>query len=104
MTTTLAEHITEAMQPGMNDEEAAIAAYSTLIDVATTEHQDPKREVSIMSPEQAGAHGVGKAWWVSWEAGPYMWGVGASLLLTAQTGMLVETYYGFDLLFWPEDR
>lgn len=44
------------------------------------------------------AHG---GWHVSYEAGPYAWGIVASEAL-CQVGIFAEPYYSFDLVFYDE--
>jgi hypothetical protein len=81
---------------------AADALYKHLRELAAAIGQNPDIEVAILNPEQAEAHGVGRNWWVCWEAGPSMWAVGYSLSGLArnfEAGWYTEPYYGFDLSF-----
>lgn len=66
---------------------------------AETGWQKPKKEI--------GTHAAAEKWFggeraaiSSWEAGPPDWGIQAAQVLSNRCGRLVETYYGFDLMFY----
>jgi hypothetical protein len=81
----------------------AKAAHKVLRRHAKLHGMDPDIEVFIKPPKAR--HFGSECWVVCWEAGPYEWGIPASMSIVTATGKLAETYYGFDLLFFPgEDR
>lgn len=77
---------------------AAKGLYKALCEACKQIGMNPKYEVWIKSPEESEKHGyVGKAWHVTWESGPYDWGV--SVFAHGEWGHC-ETYWGFDLAFY----
>ena len=99
----LQEALGAALAPGMSPEAAARAAFVVLCALASDEGQDPAWEVWIKTPDEAHEHVGARCWMVCWEAGPSTWGVGATFLAMRAIGRLVETHWGFDLLFWDEE-
>jgi len=79
-------------------QEAATAAAGVLKEYCRVEGMNPDIEVVLRGPGH-----VGPGWFVCLEAGPYQWGVSASMLLTVSVGRLVETHYGCDLCFYDEE-
>jgi hypothetical protein len=77
----------------------AKAAHKVLRKHSALEGQNPDIEVFIKPP--ADRHFGDYAWVACWESGPYQWGVPASMEIVGATGKLAETYYGFDLMFFP---
>lgn len=61
----------------------------------------PRSEVFIQTPEESAQGGYGKCWRVCFEAGPYEWGISASLdwLFNRGAGWYTEPYYSFDVCF-----
>jgi len=89
-----------AIKRGSTPANAAKAAHRAICEIAAEEGQTPSIEVWIKGPKED--HAGGNCWMVCWEAGPWQWGVNASFTAMQASGLLVETYYGFDLLFWNE--
>jgi hypothetical protein len=85
--------------PVKNAANMAKAAHKVLRKHSALEDQNPDIEVFIRKP--ADRHFGDYAWVACWESGPYQWGVPASMSITLATGKLAETYYGFDLMFFP---
>ena len=54
--------------------------------------------VSLWEPDEAAKRGYGNNWMVSWEDGPYQWGIFASSQMHGKWGY-TEPYYSFDLCF-----
>jgi hypothetical protein len=78
---------------------AAKALYGAICKKAKKEGWDPEGEVWISSPAESLQRGlVGEVWHVCWESGPHDWA--CSVFASGQWGH-VETYYGFDLAFYP---
>ena len=85
-------------------ESAAKAFYEALIPVVTAYGQSPEHELFILTPEEASKREYGNCWVVSWEAGPYRWGINMSLggmwnRNGDNGGWFTEPYYSFDLCF-----
>ena len=53
-----------------------------------------------MSQLAPGHFGPGSGWDACWEAGPYQWGIYASMAISSSGIRLCETHYGFDLMFY----
>lgn len=83
-------------------ESAAKGMYEALVKACKAYGQDPAWEVHIKTPEQYKAWGGGcEAWYVSWEAGPWEWAIGASFEATGP-GWHTEPYHSFDLVFYDD--
>lgn len=81
-------------------EDAAKAFHKALRATVTAYGQNPDTECFILTPEQARKRGVGNNWQVSWEAGPWEWGIVASAWVNHPAGKwYTEPYYSFDLCF-----
>ena len=82
-------------------EAAAKAFYEAMKPVVIAAGQNPDSELYLATPQEANERGYGNNWQVSWEAGPYEWGVVASLsfLFSRTKGWYTEPYYGFDVCF-----
>ena len=75
-------------------EAAAKAVYAALCAAAKADGQNPSEEVHIWSPKESGQG----CWYVSWEAGPYLWARGACFQICGPWGY-TEPNYSFDLCF-----
>lgn len=82
-------------------EAAAKAFYQALKPVVELYGQDPASELCLRTPEQSARQGYQRNWCVSWEAGPYEWGIVASMefMFNREAGWFTEPYYSFDLHF-----
>lgn len=80
-----------------NPEDAAKAFFEALKPVVEMYGQDPEIECGLRSP----AESEGNGWQVWWEAGPWEWGIVASLewLHNIKAGWFTEPYYSFDVCF-----
>lgn len=83
----------------MTAEQAAKATHAAVHKAAERVGQDADRETLIRAPGEPRYFGDTQCWVVAWEAGPYQWGVSASL--SDIFPHLVEPYYSFDLTFYP---
>lgn len=83
----------------------AEAALAICRNECATDGDDPEFEVFMKTPEESKDYlcGTPGIYIVCWESGPYMWGTLAAMLITVATGKLVETGYGFDLSFYPQE-
>lgn len=83
----------------------AEAAYEVVKQMSLEDGQDPSYECFMRTPEDSHKFGggTGGIYVVCWESGPYQWGPGATAHAYAASGKLVETYWGFDLLFYPAE-
>jgi hypothetical protein len=79
--------------------EAAKAAHAVLLKFAADYGQSPEIETGIGAPNHFGGEGAS----VYWDAGPYQWGVEASIIISSTGTRLVETHYGLDLCFYDEE-
>lgn len=82
--------------------DAAKAFYAALYPVVRKcFNQNPDVELALWSPEEAEQRGYQKAWMVSWESGPWEWGVATSLawLFNRTAGWYTEPHYSFDVSF-----
>ena len=62
--------------------------------------QVPDVEIHLHNPEQSKERGYGPSWRVSWEAGPFEWGIYASQqVFNYEAGWYTEPYYSFDVCF-----
>lgn len=82
-----------------NCESAAKAFYEALKPVVEAYGQNPETELFISPPDKTAERGYGRQWQVSWEAGPYEWGIVASMDFMFGNGWYTEPYYSFDLCF-----
>lgn len=101
----VSDKVREAIKalPVATAKEMAYATYRTLVKMADDMGQTGKREVFIKKPGECGYFANPDCYVVSWEAGPYEWGITASLADVFPK--LVEPYYSFDLCFYPaEDK
>jgi len=89
----LAERVARAAFGKDTAKTRAHAAYNALCKYA--EDTGHKAEIECFVRP---AHG---GWHVSYEAGPYAWGIVASEAL-CQVGVFAEPYYNFDLVFYDE--
>lgn len=96
-----AEEIKKALAGKVGPEAVAKAVYAVVKKKAAEYGMKPEIETFIWSPEQSAAKGYSKGWRVSWESGPYEWGLQASMALIGTPGVLAEPYYSFDLNFYP---
>lgn len=99
----LAERCVTATNGGMNAEAMARAVYAVLREACAAAGDDPDIETSLWDPAKTREMRGGAHWVASWECGPNDWGIGASLGITLTHAKLVETYYGFDLCFYPAE-
>ena len=92
-----------AALPVKNAETMAKAAYEKCREACAAEGMDPDIECMIKDPSESGNYmgGTPGIWIVGWESGPYQWAVGCGMGIVMATGKLAETYYGFDLQFYP---
>lgn len=95
--------ILAAIAQATTAEEAAKAAHPIVAEAAREMGMKPELEVGISPPDFDGLPGKGGFWWVTWEAGPSDWGVDVSITLSFDGKAVVETYYGFDLIFHPAE-
>lgn len=79
-------------------EEAAKAFHEALKPIVRAHGQDPDTETFISDPATSQQRGYGSYWTVSWEAGPYEWGIVASSWVIGEN-WYTEPYYSFDLCF-----
>lgn len=86
-------------------EAAARACHALLLEVCEAAGQKPKIEVMMLAPGERNRAESKDAWFVCWEAGPYEWGINAShaIMDCYANTKAIETYYGFDLLFYPKE-
>jgi hypothetical protein len=103
---------------GMSIEDAAKKLYELVCELARDMGQEPEIECHLNSPERSVELGYGRCWQVSWEAGPYQWGIALSMsdgfpLSDYGSGMdssipvkhldndkwFLEPYYSFDVCF-----
>lgn len=81
---------------------AAKAFYKALVKFSKEcgDYPDPEKYISLWNPEEAEYRGYGKTWRVSWEDGPYGWGIGASMVIcNSDANWYTEPHYSFDLGF-----
>jgi len=91
----------------VSKEQAAEELYQALCKIAEANGHDPKWEVSIMKDHNKFEEINEGDIWVTYEAGPWEWGVGYSLgshpksytWPTTKQDWYLETYYGFDVIF-----
>tara|TARA_A100001515_G_C4520869_1_gene193478 strand:- start:64 stop:396 length:333 start_codon:yes stop_codon:yes gene_type:complete len=91
----------------VSKEQAAEELYQALCKIAKANGHDPKWEVSIMKDHNKYEEINEGDIWVTYEAGPWEWGVGYSLgshpksytWPTTKQDWYLETYYGFDVIF-----
>lgn len=91
----------------VSKEQAAEELYQALCKIAEANGHDPKCEVSIMKDHNKFEEINEGDIWVTYEAGPWEWGVGYSLgshpksytWPTTKQDWYLETYYGFDVIF-----
>ena len=91
----------------VSKEQAAEELYQALCKIAEANGHDPKCEVSIMKDHNKFQEINEGDIWVTYEAGPWEWGVGYSLgshpksytWPTTKQDWYLETYYGFDVIF-----
>ena len=91
----------------VSKEQAAEELYQALCKIAEANGHDPKCEVSIMKDHNKFQEINKGDIWVTYEAGPWEWGVGYSLgshpksytWPTTKQDWYLETYYGFDVIF-----
>ena len=106
------ERLTDDLMPNFADrevskEQAAEELYQALCKIAEANGHDPKCEVSIMTDHNKFEEINEGDIWVTYEAGPWEWGVGYSLgshpksytWPTTKQDWYLETYYGFDVIF-----
>jgi hypothetical protein len=106
------ERLTDDLMPNFADrevskEQAAEELYQALCKIAEANGHDPKCEVSIMKDHNKFEEINEGDIWVTYEAGPWEWGVGYSLgshpksytWPTTKQDWYLETYYGFDVIF-----
>ena len=87
--------------------QAAEELYKALCEVAKLNGHDPKCEVSITADHNKFEEIDEGDIWVTYEAGPFDWGVGYSLGSHPESytwpktnqDWYLETYYGFDVIF-----
>lgn len=91
--------VADAISKAMNPETAAKSVYKLCCDAAEAWGMDPDIEVSIKAPGEPRHHSDESCWCVTFEAGPYEWGVYASLRVDTKGKVLAEPYYSFDLCF-----
>lgn len=92
---TVADAISNAETP----EQAAKETYDLCCKAAEAWGMDPDIEVGIKRPGEPRHHSDDTCWCVTFEAGPYEWGVIASLSVNTKGKILAEPYYSFDLCF-----
>jgi len=80
-------------------ERAAKATYGVIRKHAALHNQKPDIETFIRAPGEERHFRDATCWVVAWEAGPWEWGIAASL--SSAFPALVEPYYSFDLTFAP---
>lgn len=83
-------------------EAAAKGLYEALKPVVRSFGQNPGTELALMSPKEAKEHNQVEGWWVIWEAGPFEWGIIASLTDFHTADWWTEPYWGFDLIFYDD--
>ncbi len=91
----------------VSKEQAAAELYQALCKIAEANGHDPKCEVSIMKDHNKFQEINEGDIWVTYEAGPWEWGVGYSLGSHPKSytwpktnqDWYLETYYGFDVIF-----
>lgn len=91
----VAESISKATDP----EEAAKATFDLCCKAAEAWGMKPSIECGIRKPGEPRHHSDESCWCVTFEAGPYEWGVTASLSVSTKGKVLAEPYYSFDLCF-----
>lgn len=80
---------------------AATAFHKALRKLAADSGHNPDIEVRLLSPEEAERFVYGPFWTVVYEAGPYDWGVSASMqTFNRDAGWHSEPYHSFDLSFY----
>lgn len=80
-------------------QEAANAFFEVLDSFATNAGYG-EGSVSLWEPDEAHVRGYGRNWMVSWEEGPYQWGIYASgYVLSTTHRWYTEPHYSFDLCF-----
>lgn len=89
----LAEWVAKAAAEKRTAFHRANAAYKAIRKFADETGHNPDIECSIRRSEGG--------WRVSYEAGPYQWGIVASEAL-CQVRVFAEPYYSFDLVFYDE--
>ncbi len=96
---SLAEAILAVVKPveAQTPKQASAAVVKVLKRYAKLYGQSPDIEVSQLAP---GHFGPGSGWDACWEAGPYQWGIYASMAISSSGIRLCETHYGFDLMFY----
>ena len=83
-----------------NPKEAAHMFHTALVKEADAAGYSTKY-IYLWSPEETNERGYGNCWSVFFEDGPYDWGIDLSIKMHGKT-FYCETYYGFDLLFYPK--
>lgn len=91
--------VAKAISTADNSEEAAREVYALCCDAAENWGMKPAIEVGLYAPGEPRHHSDTGCWSVSFEAGPYEWGVAASLNVDTKGKVLAEPYYSFDLCF-----
>jgi hypothetical protein len=99
----LTKLLVAALRSDMTAAQAAETCHTVLREVAKAAGMSPDIEVMIRRPGQERHYDDTRCWCVAWEAGPHDWAVLASMTITGTTGKLVEPYYGFDLMFYPDE-
>jgi hypothetical protein len=89
----LAEWVAKAAKPYRTAQKRAFAAHKAVRKFADETGCNPDIECSIRRSDGG--------WRVSFEAGPYQWGIVASEAL-CQVGVFAEPHYSFDLIFYDE--
>lgn len=80
--------------------EAAAKAFYEVLNAYAKEAGYGDKSVSLWNPTEAVERGYGRNWMVSWEDGPYQWGICTSAhVRSTASGWYTEPHYSFDLCF-----
>jgi hypothetical protein len=91
--------VAKAISNAETPEDAAKATFDLCCKAAEAWGMKPSIECSIKKPGEPRHHSDESCWCVTFEAGPYEWGVTASLSVSTKGKVLAEPYYSFDLCF-----
>ena len=108
LVTRLCEALDAVIKPfeQQSAQQAAKAAQKVLKAFCREQGGDPNWEVGLHQPGHFSAGsgwGASCGWGASWECGPECWAVAAAGFISCSGTRLVETQYGFDLMFYDEE-
>ena len=93
------KQVADAISNAANPEAAAKATFDLCCKAAEAWGMNPSIECGIKKPGEPRHHSDESCWYVTFEAGPWGWGVTASLSVSTKSKVLAEPYYSFDLCF-----